>query len=204
MGQAFSRSRDTNRKGRPVRIDSVRARATSPVQYRNLRSASDRTYSRRVRGDGTSRPQRTSTSTRTSKYSKKREESELETQQKRSRDVPRVPRSGHGSHKAKTERRTTTEPRNRARRNDTPTETEEEETKECVACTDMRPLSRFPEDLPTSECEHEADICRKCIRTWLASESETKQWDAIKCPLCPELMQHEDMQIFASSKTLAR
>jgi hypothetical protein len=52
----------------------------------------------------------------------------------------------------------------------------------------MRPLSRFPEDLPT----------------WLASESETKQWDAIKCPLCPELMQHEDMQIFASSKTLAR
>lgn len=76
--------------------------------------------------------------------------------------------------------------------------------KECVVCADDRPLHRFPNHPPTTRCTHEVNVCRQCLRTWIASEFASKIWDEIDCPICSLRLQHEDMQEFAPSQIFRR
>jgi hypothetical protein len=78
------------------------------------------------------------------------------------------------------------------------------EKRECVVCTDTLSLHRFPDRPPTTHCKHKVDVCRKCLRTWITSEFDTKMWDDIKCPVCSTLMQKGDMRHFAPKDIFKR
>lgn len=71
--------------------------------------------------------------------------------------------------------------------------------KECVVCTDSRSLSRFPSYSPTAQCTHSADVCRRCLRTWISTTFTSKIWDEISCPTCSERLDYEDVREFAPS-----
>lgn len=77
-------------------------------------------------------------------------------------------------------------------------------TKDCMICANTRSLHHFPHRNPTAQCEHETDVCRKCLRTWIASEFKAKMWDEINCPVCSQRLQHEDMRAFAPSDVFRR
>ncbi|KAH7078278.1 hypothetical protein FB567DRAFT_406090, partial [Paraphoma chrysanthemicola] len=77
-------------------------------------------------------------------------------------------------------------------------------TRECVICTDIRPVHRFPDRAPTSQCTHASSACRHCLRTWIQSEFSTKIWNEINCPVCAERMQYDDMQEFAPRDVFRR
>ncbi|KAF2632608.1 hypothetical protein BU25DRAFT_319705, partial [Macroventuria anomochaeta] len=76
--------------------------------------------------------------------------------------------------------------------------------KECVICTDNRSLSRFPSDPPTAHCAHNADVCRRCLRTWISTTFASKVWDEINCPICSERLNYEDVREFAPSKVFRK
>jgi hypothetical protein len=119
-------------------------------------------------------------------------------EERKSRDVPKLPRSG-GNKSSKAEdltiRLKTTRLKHEHHHGHTEANTKEK--KECVVCTESRSLHRFPERPPTTACKHDIDVCRKCLRTWLASEFSTKMWNELKCPICPAPMQDRDMWEFA-------
>lgn len=71
--------------------------------------------------------------------------------------------------------------------------------KECVVCTDSRSLFRFPSYPPTAQCSHNADVCRRCLRTWIRTTFASKIWDEISCPTCSERLDYEDVREFAPS-----
>ncbi|KAF9698689.1 hypothetical protein EKO04_002967 [Ascochyta lentis] len=73
------------------------------------------------------------------------------------------------------------------------------QTKECVICTDNRSLSRFSPHPPTAQCSHNADVCRRCLRTWIRTAFASKIWDEINCPICSKRLTYEDVRRFAPS-----
>jgi hypothetical protein len=76
--------------------------------------------------------------------------------------------------------------------------------KECIVCIDRLPEDHFPYRAPTAECTHTMNICRRCIRTWIETEFATKMWDSVHCPICPALLEYEDMREFAPSRVFRR
>jgi hypothetical protein len=78
------------------------------------------------------------------------------------------------------------------------------EQKECVVCSDTRPLQKFPSRPPTAACKHDCDVCRRCLRTWIASEFSTKMWNEIDCPVCPARMRYRDIWEFAPKDVAKR
>jgi hypothetical protein len=72
--------------------------------------------------------------------------------------------------------------------------------KECVICTDSRSLSRFPSDPPTAQCNHDADVCRRCLRTWINTTFASKIWNEINCPICSVRLAYEDVREFAPTE----
>jgi DNA-directed RNA polymerase subunit RPC12/RpoP len=72
--------------------------------------------------------------------------------------------------------------------------------KECVVCTDSRSLPRFPSEPPTARCAHDADVCRRCLRTWISTSFSSKAWDEINCPTCAERLMIEDVRHSAPSE----
>ncbi|KAF2823507.1 hypothetical protein CC86DRAFT_68760 [Ophiobolus disseminans] len=79
-----------------------------------------------------------------------------------------------------------------------------QQTKECIICTDARSLRRFPNRPPTDQCSHDSDACRRCLRTWIESESSTKIWNEINCPICAARMDYNDIREFAPSEVFRR
>ncbi|KAF1365876.1 hypothetical protein EJ07DRAFT_92584 [Lizonia empirigonia] len=71
--------------------------------------------------------------------------------------------------------------------------------KECIVCTDSRSLLHFPSQPPTAQCSHNADVCRRCLRTWIRTTFTSKVWDEINCPTCSERLDYEDVRQFAPS-----
>ena len=68
---------------------------------------------------------------------------------------------------------------------------------ECPICATDRPLRDFPYEAITAACKHEPKICLPCVRASISAQMETKTWDTLACPLCEELLKHEDMRLFA-------
>lgn len=77
-------------------------------------------------------------------------------------------------------------------------------TKECLICTDTRSLHHFPDRPPTESCLHDTSVCRRCLRTWIQSESSIKIWNEINCPICAARMQHPDIREFAPKEVFHR
>jgi hypothetical protein len=78
------------------------------------------------------------------------------------------------------------------------------EQKECVVCSDTQPLRKFPSRPPTTACKHGCDVCRGCLRTWIASEFGTKMWNEIDCPVCTARMHYRDISEFAPKDIVKR
>jgi hypothetical protein len=76
--------------------------------------------------------------------------------------------------------------------------------KECIVCTDTRPLHRFPTRPPTEECMHDTDVCRRCVRTWIQSEFKSKIWNEINCTICAARLQYDDVMAFAPRDVFRR
>lgn len=72
--------------------------------------------------------------------------------------------------------------------------------KECVVCTDSHLLSQFPSEPPTARCIHDADVCRRCLRTWISTSFSSKTWNEINCPTCAERLMIKDIRDFAPSE----
>jgi hypothetical protein len=53
-------------------------------------------------------------------------------------------------------------------------------------------------------CKHKAALCKECLAQWLQSGLERTSWDRLKCPDCPELLQHADMRRYANPATFER
>jgi hypothetical protein len=122
----------------------------------------------------------------------------------RNRDVPtKLSRIGHYRIRAE-EELIRLRPSSRQHKHHHQPESEVNEEKECVVCTDTRPLHKFPSRLPTTACKHGIDVCRKCLRTWIASEFDSKIWNEINCPICPARMQYRDMWEFAPKDVVKR
>lgn len=60
-------------------------------------------------------------------------------------------------------------------------------------CTNNRLLSRFPAHLPTARCAHDADVCRRCLRTWISTKFATKIWVNSSCPACSGCLNYEEV-----------
>ncbi|KAF2109151.1 hypothetical protein BDV96DRAFT_472576, partial [Lophiotrema nucula] len=78
------------------------------------------------------------------------------------------------------------------------------ELKDCIICAESRSIRRFSEHTPTSQCSHEINTCRRCLRTWIESEWKAKMWDQLKCPECKAQMQFADVKAAAPSHILKR
>ncbi|KAH6620068.1 hypothetical protein C7974DRAFT_225695 [Boeremia exigua] len=76
--------------------------------------------------------------------------------------------------------------------------------KECLVCTDNRLVSRFPTHPPTARCVHNADVCRRCLRTWIDTSFADRVWDEIDCPVCSQRLAYEDVREFAPSEIFRR
>ena len=81
---------------------------------------------------------------------------------------------------------------------------EDKHKRECMVCTDTLSLHRFHDRPPTRDCKHGADVCRRCLRTWIKSEFSTKMWDDIKCPSCLISMKSADMRDSAPKEIFKR
>lgn len=77
-------------------------------------------------------------------------------------------------------------------------------TRQCPICATTRSVTRFPTHSPTSACKHDASVCRRCLRRWLAAQFETKAWNELKCPMCPSVLLYSDVREFASTDMFKR
>ncbi|KAH7405964.1 hypothetical protein DE146DRAFT_429705 [Phaeosphaeria sp. MPI-PUGE-AT-0046c] len=77
-------------------------------------------------------------------------------------------------------------------------------TQQCPVCASTRSVTHFPTRLPTSACTHEAVVCKRCLRRWLAAQFETKPWNELNCPICPSVLESRDIREFASKEMFQR
>lgn len=76
--------------------------------------------------------------------------------------------------------------------------------RECVVCTDSRPLSNFPLKPPTAQCTHNPNVCRRCLQTWISTVLTSKVWSEVQCLICYERLAYDDVCEYASSKVFCR
>lgn len=229
MGQSFSRqpAPSSTRRGRkqPASLSKSSKRniwteeknkpsfrARSPLQYYADRSARNgvRDEARTLDTKAHSRPSK-QTKHRTQAKSKASDRPKSEKRSSR-KDLPRAPNTDH----LRSRQAENTQPRNKLKihnRTGKPSSSshhqnyhrsQRKETKECILCTDTRSLHRFPNRPPTTQCTHEVDTCRRCLRKWIQSEFTTKIWNEINCPICSKRLQHSDMREFAPSDVFRR
>jgi len=76
-------------------------------------------------------------------------------------------------------------------------------TESCAVCLEEKKVTEMPIRI-TSGCKHSAALCKECLKQWLQSGLERTTWDRLKCPDCPEMLQHADMKLYANAETFAR
>ena len=57
---------------------------------------------------------------------------------------------------------------------------------------------------PTEACCHPTKVCVFCLKTYIADQVNTAEWDQINCPTCFEDFQDADFRYFADPQTLQR
>jgi len=64
--------------------------------------------------------------------------------------------------------------------------------------------SDFPGLNLTSECSHDPQVCLECLSSWIEVQLSSKGWDGICCPQCPQLLEHNIIQKFATPEVFQR
>ncbi|GAB1744327.1 hypothetical protein NU219Hw_g1473t1 [Hortaea werneckii] len=73
--------------------------------------------------------------------------------------------------------------------------------RDCVVCGDTKDPLDFPVKTATPGCRHPSRLCTQCLHSWIASELDSKGCEGIKCPECPQTLQHPDVRQAASQET---
>ncbi|RMX92529.1 hypothetical protein D0868_13358 [Hortaea werneckii] len=73
--------------------------------------------------------------------------------------------------------------------------------RDCVVCGDTKDPLDFPVKTPTPGCRHPPRLCTECLHSWITSELDSKGCEGIKCPECPQTLQHGDVRQAASQET---
>ncbi|RMY78952.1 hypothetical protein D0862_13271 [Hortaea werneckii] len=73
--------------------------------------------------------------------------------------------------------------------------------RDCVVCGDTKDPLDFPVKTATPGCGHPSRLCTQCLQSWIASELDSKGCEGIKCPECPQKLQHADVRQAASQET---
>lgn len=73
------------------------------------------------------------------------------------------------------------------------------ETRRCVICLQNHPLRPFPARPIIATCTNSSDICLHDLGQYL--EMQVMTGGALVCPLCPEKLTKDDVQLFGTSKT---
>lgn len=70
------------------------------------------------------------------------------------------------------------------------------ETRECANCLDDAAPSDFPFEPTTDTCEHNLDICKQCITTWINTSLDNGNWKNISCLSvdCGGTLQYADVK----------
>lgn len=123
----------------------------------------------------------------------------------RSKDRPSNPNPHHRYHPDRYEDYA---PKRTSKRNSTTLTTHipppEIKRKECTICTDERAEHHFPLRSATKECTHPPAVCKRCLRQWITTQFETKVWNQITCPECPNLLEYADVALSAPSRVFKR
>ncbi|KAK4148600.1 hypothetical protein C8A00DRAFT_19598, partial [Chaetomidium leptoderma] len=76
--------------------------------------------------------------------------------------------------------------------------------RECIICTDTKPVSEFPTAAITKACDHEPTTCLLCVATSIQTDLNNRLWNEIKCPECRATLEYDDVQRFADDATKDR
>ena len=76
--------------------------------------------------------------------------------------------------------------------------------RECIICTDTKPVSEFPSAAITTTCNHPPTTCLICVATSIRTDLNNRLWNEIKCPECRATLQYDDVQRFADDETKDR
>ncbi|KAL2197022.1 hypothetical protein P885DRAFT_36033 [Corynascus similis CBS 632.67] len=76
--------------------------------------------------------------------------------------------------------------------------------RECIICTDTKPVSDFPAVAITKACAHEPTTCLACVATSIRTDLNSRLWNEIKCPECRATLEYDDVQRFADEETKER
>ena len=76
---------------------------------------------------------------------------------------------------------------------------------ECQICFDEKSREDFPSQRITKKCKHEAtDCCNTCLAQAIRTAFEGNIWDDIRCPICNEQLEFQDMAELAPSNIFER
>lgn len=76
---------------------------------------------------------------------------------------------------------------------------------ECQICFDVKPEEEFPSRRMTEKCKHDAtDCCSECLNHSISTAFEGNMWDDIRCPICNEQLQFQDMAELAPPTVFER
>lgn len=76
---------------------------------------------------------------------------------------------------------------------------------ECQICFDVKSREEFPSRRMTKKCKHDpTDCCNDCLNRAISTASEGNMWDDIRCPICNEQLQFQDMAELAPRDVFER
>lgn len=82
----------------------------------------------------------------------------------------------------------------------------------CSVCTSTKNFvpwgqtgkSDFPQQNLTAKCEHEPSVCIQCLASWIGAQLQSKGWNGICCPQCPNTLEHNIVRKFATQDVFKR
>lgn len=76
---------------------------------------------------------------------------------------------------------------------------------ECKVCFDEKLRNDFPFRRVTKKCNHEpTDCCNSCLTQAIRTAFEGNMWDDIRCPICNEQLEFQDMAELAPPNIFER
>jgi len=221
MGQSWSGQRTIQaayeRRGKVVALKSRQSKsnksynrghssssdADSTGQHRYSQAVSNGVTAKPGRGDRRSASSHESHPTRVIPIGKaKKERTSTSDKHRTKKEAPHKPKSSKRAEGGRTRHKSLNRVDSHHHQNDS--HQPKKEKKDCTVCTNTLSLHHFPDRPPTKNCKHDVDVCRKCLRTWIASESSAKLWNDITCPVCKTQLRTADIRDFAPKDIFKR
>ena len=76
--------------------------------------------------------------------------------------------------------------------------------RECIVCTETKPVAWFPALSVSKYCTHAPTTCLVCVGASIRSDLDNRLWNEIRCPECRGTMEYEDVQLYADDDTKTR